>query len=114
MVLPLQTWKAVYFTKEVNRKDLDNIWGGNPLYVRGRSKDHGKFDDKGKSCSKSHGHSNVKCYHYHKKGHMKKDCHVWKSEKGNERKQDGNKKQDKGKHKALSSVKIEEINEISE
>ena len=44
-----------------------------------------------------------------KKGHMKKDCHLWKSEKGND------KKQDKGKDKASSStVKIEEINEVSE
>ena len=40
---------------------------------------------------------------------MKKDCHLWKKEKGND------KKQDKNKDKASSSsVKIEEINTISE
>ena len=45
---------------------------------------------------------------------MKKDYSIWKSEKGNEKKQDVNTKQDKGKDKASSSVKIEEINVVSE
>ena len=44
---------------------------------------------------------------------MRKDCHLWKSEKGNDKKQD--KKQDKNKDRASSSsVKIEEINAVSE
>ena len=89
--------------------------GGNALYVRGRSKERGKCDEKGKSHSKSCGCSNVECYYCHKKGRMKKDCHIWKNEKGNEKKQDGNKKQDKGKDKASSSsIKVENINVISE
>ena len=46
---------------------------------------------------------------------MRKDCRIWKSEKGNDKKQDGNKKHDKDKDKAsTSSVKIKEINAISE
>ena len=74
-------------TKEVNRKNLNSTWGGNVLYVGGKSKDCGKLDDKGKSCSnKSCCCSNVKCYYCHKKGHMKKDCCLWKSEKGNDKK----------------------------
>ena len=79
-------------TKEVNRKNLDNTRGGNALYVRDRSKEREKTDDKGKNRSKSWGHSNVECYHCHKKGHIKKDYRLWKSEKGNDKKQDGNKK----------------------
>ena len=35
---------------------------------------------------------------------MKKNCHIWKKEKGKEKKQEG------GKAKEGSSVKIEEIN----
>ena len=95
--------------EEVNIKNLDSTCGGNALYVRGRSKEHGKSDDKVKVRSKSHGCSNIECYRCHKKGHMKKDCHLWKSEKGND------KKQDKNKDIASSSgVKIEEINAVSE
>ena len=35
--------------EEVNRKNLDSTRGGNAFYVRGRSKEHGEFDDKGKN-----------------------------------------------------------------
>ena len=73
-------------TEEVNRKNLDSTHGGNALYVKGRSKERGKFDDKVKGHSKSRGRSNVECYHCHKKGHMKKDYCLWKSEKGNDKK----------------------------
>ena len=91
---------------------MDSTRGGNALYVRGRSKERSKSDDKGKGRSKSRGRSNIECYHCHKKGHMKKDYHLWKKEKGNDKKQ--KKKQDKNKDKAFSSsVKIEEINAIS-
>ena len=100
-------------TEEVNKKNMDSTHGGNGLYVRGRSKERSKSDDKGKGCSKSCGCSNIECYHCHKKGHMKKDCHLWKKEKGNDKKQDN--KQDKNKGRASSSgVKIEEINAVSE
>ena len=72
--------------EEVNRRNIESTRGGNALYVRGRSKEQGKYDDKGKSPSNSCGHSNVKCYHCHKKGHMMKDYYLWKSEKGNHKK----------------------------
>ena len=39
---------------------------------------------------------------------MKKNCHLWKKDKGKEKKQDG------GKDKESSGVKIEEINAVSE
>ena len=42
---------------------------------------------------------------------MKKDCHQWKREKGKGKRQDKNQKEEK---KASSSVKIEEVNTISE
>ena len=74
-------------TQEVNRKNMDSTCGGNALYVRGRSKERSKSDDKGKGRSKSGGRNNIECYHCHKKGHMKKDCHLWKKEKGNDKKQ---------------------------
>ena len=46
---------------------------------------------------------------------MKKNYHLWESEKGNDKNHDENKKQDKVKDKASSSnVKIEEINVVSE
>ena len=77
-------------TKEVNKKNLDNTRGGNALYVRARSKERGKFDDKVKGHSKSRGHSSIECYNCHKKGHMKKDCHLWKTEKGNDQKHNKN------------------------
>ena len=77
-----------FLTKEVNKKNLHSTCGGNALYVKGRSKECGKSNDKGKNQSKSHGCSNVECYHCHKKGHMRKDFHLWKSEKGNDKKQD--------------------------
>ena len=67
-------------TKEVNKKNLDSTQGANALCVRGKSKERGKSNDKVK------GHSNIECYHCHKKGHMKKDYHLWKIEKGNDKK----------------------------
>ena len=46
-------------TEEVNRKNMDSTCGGNALYVRGRSKERSKFDDKGKGRNKSRGRSNI-------------------------------------------------------
>ena len=66
-------------TKEVNKKNLDSSRGGsNALVVRGRSNDRGKSTERGKSRSKSRGCSlkDVECYHCHKKGHVKKKCHI--------------------------------------
>ena len=42
---------------------------------------------------------------------MKKDCYQWKREKGKEKKQDKNQKEEK---KATSNVKIEEVNTVNE
>ena len=89
-------------TEEVNRKNMDSTHGNNAFYVRGRSKERSKSDDKGKGRSKSCGRSNIECYHCHKKGHIKKDCHLWKKEKGNDKKHE--KKQDKTRTRLLLQV----------
>ena len=76
-------------TEEADRKNLDSSRGGsNALVVRGRSNDRGKSNDREKSRRKSCGHSlkDVECYHCHKKGNVKKNCHIWKKEKGKEKK----------------------------
>ena len=43
---------------------------------------------------------------------MKKDCHQWRKEKGKGKKQDKNQKEEK--KASSSSVKIEEVNTVSE
>ena len=73
-------------TKEVNCKNQDFSKGGSALVVCGRSVEKGKRNDRNKSCSKSCGCKDIECYHFHKKGHMKKDCCTWKQEKGKENK----------------------------
>lgn len=79
--------------EEVNRNNLDSSRGSNALVVRGRSNDRGKSAERGKSRSKSRGrnYKDVECYHCHKKGHLKKNCHIWKREKNKEKKQEGGK-----------------------
>ena len=96
-------------TEEVNKKNLDNTRGGSTaLVVKGRTFDKKKGQGRGKSKSKSRGRSgkDVECYHCWKQGHFKRDCRLFKSEKGKEKV-----KEDKPK----STVKIEEIlNVVSE
>jgi len=93
-------------TEEVNRKNLDNTRGSTALVVRGRSNDKKKGENRGKSRSKSRGRSvkDVECYHCGKKGHYKRDCRTYKQEKG----------KGKAKEDTKSTVKIEEINAVSE
>ena len=94
-------------TEEVNKKNLDNTRGSSALVVRGRSTDKKKWQNKGKSKSKSRDRSvkDLECYHCGKKGHLRRDCRLFKQEKGKEKA-----KEDKPK----STVKIEEINAVSE
>ena len=88
----------------MNRK---NLQGGTALVVRGRSKDKKKQESRGKSRSKFRGRSfkDLECYHCGKKGHLKRDCRTLKQEKGKEKVKE---------EKRKSSVKIEEINAVSE
>ena len=78
------------------------------FYVCGRSSKKGKSKEKSKIQSKSCSCSNIECYYYHKRGHMKKDLRQWKNEKGKEKK-NGSKKEEKEKF----SLKIEQINSLS-
>lgn len=94
-------------TEEVNRKNLDSNQSSTALVVRGRSKDKKKQENRGKSRSKSDGRSveDMECYRCGKKGHLKRDCRTLKQEKGKEKAKE---------EKPKSSVKIEEINAVSE
>ena len=96
-------------TEEVNRKNLNNTRGSTALVVRGRSIDKKKWQNRGKSRSKSRGRSvkDIECYHCGKKGHLKRDCRLFKEEKGKEKAKEGD-------NKPKSIVKIEEINAVSE
>ena len=90
-------------TEEVNRKNLDSGKGSSALVVRGRSNARDSSDDRGKSHNKSREpkKKNIKCFYCKKKGHMKKDCHKWKIDKGKDKEE---------KKSSTSSVKIEEVN----
>ena len=99
-------------TEEVNRQNLNNSCGSNAQVVRGRSNDKGKSQDIERSKSKL-SQCNVKdmeCYNCKKKGHLKKDRRSAKKDKHEKGK--GKKQEDENKGK--SSVKIEEINDVSE
>ncbi|GAB2266247.1 hypothetical protein Dimus_037876 [Dionaea muscipula] len=57
---------------------------------RGRNESRGQ-ESGGKGRSKSRGKmTNVKCFYYHLKGRMKRDCKKWKQEKGNRDQKKGN------------------------
>ena len=52
---------------------------------RGRSKERGdKSNNRGRS--KSWSHKDVKCYYFHKKGHIKKNCQKFKANQKEEKK----------------------------
>ena len=110
--LSFVTVESSLFTKEVHWKNVETSRNGSALVVRGRLiAKRGKGKDRNQSLSKSRACSNVECYHYHKKVHLKKDCYRWKCEKGKGKKQDKNQKEDK---KTSNNVNIEEVNAVSE
>ena len=84
--------EASLLAKEVNWKNNETLKNGSALVVRGRSVERGKGKDRNQSWSKFRAR-NIKCYHFHKKGHMNKDCHQWKREKGKGKRQDKNQKE---------------------
>ena len=78
------------------------------FFVHERSIERGKNIEKSKSKSNSRLCSNIECYHCYKKGHMKKDCRLWKKEKGSDKK-NMNKEEKSG-----SNIKIEKVKIVSE
>ena len=61
--------------EEVNRKNNEDKHGGNAFYVKGRSANKEKLQEKARSKSKScRNVKNMECYNYGKKGHLTKDC----------------------------------------
>ncbi|MCO5571508.1 hypothetical protein L7F22_025248 [Adiantum nelumboides] len=70
------------FIEEICRKSLKDRKDGDAYVAsdrqRGRTQSRAKSKDHGGSHSKSRGSiRNVECYHYHKKGHVKKDRRKW-------------------------------------
>ncbi|MCO5588661.1 hypothetical protein L7F22_042619 [Adiantum nelumboides] len=107
-------------SKEIQQKSMGNSHHGEAHYVqrggkqrKGCAKQHDASKDgkKDPSCdrSKSSGcYKNVQCHYCEKYGHMKKDCHAWRRDKGKGKSKDNDGKEEKSK----SSVKIEEINVV--
>ena len=104
------TVEASLLIKEVNWKNNETSKNGSALVVRGKFVDKNKGKDRNQSRNKSKACNNVECYHCHKKGHHKIDCHQLKHEKGKGKKQDKNQKEEK----TTTNVKIEEVIAISE
>ena len=67
--------------EDINWKNIESTQGGgSALIVKGRDKEKEKKKD---SRSKNKAHCNVKdleCYHYKKKGHLRKNCRSLKKE----------------------------------
>ncbi|MCO5596534.1 hypothetical protein L7F22_050599 [Adiantum nelumboides] len=102
--------------EELNHKNVNDYRFSSVMHVRGRQQsrgNHGSIDQKklkSKECSKSRFGMDVKCYHCHKKGHVKKDCYKWKN------KHEKKNKDDKGKEKVndfANNVKIEKLNALN-
>ena len=49
--------------------------GAIALTIRGRSQSRGKSHERGRSRSRFGTKSDVECYYYIKKGHIKRDCY---------------------------------------
>ncbi|MCO5576016.1 hypothetical protein L7F22_029823 [Adiantum nelumboides] len=104
------------FIKEICRKSLEGKKDGDAYVASNRQRGHtqsrAKSKDHGGSRNKSQDSmGNVECYHYHKKGHVKKDCRKWQPSKKDKQFDDTSKSQkfdDSNKGKA----KLEEINVI--
>ena len=101
--------------KEIMKKSMDH---GNKhdtaLNVdRRRRQFKGKSKERGSSHSKSCSHKNLECHQCGEQGHIKHDCHEWKREQKGKR-QDANVCSHKEEpQKTKSSMKIEEINTIT-
>ena len=102
-------------TEEMNRRNNQSGKASSALNARGRSQSRGR-DTNGKSRSKSRSKKDMECFYCGKKGHIQKFCFKWKADKKagkvESKGEDANAKDVKGKGK--SSVKIEELNAVTD
>lgn len=100
--------------KEIKKKSMDHGKEDTTLNVdRGRRQFRGKSKERGKSHSKSRGRKDIECHHCGKKGHIKHDCYAWKREQKGKKQDDNISSHRKEPQKTKSTVKIEEINTIT-